>query len=70
MFWLSIALVAIALALLIAAVWTLKKNSEKYGGCCRQVPKDYAPMYLSGKPIAGTVYANNPYSTPGLGWVV
>ena len=51
---------AIALVMVIVS-WTMKKKEqEKYND---------GSMYISGQPIAGTVWASDPYNTPGLGWL-
>lgn len=34
-----------------------KRKEEKYD-------------YITGKLVSGTVYANNPENTPGLGWIL
>ena len=51
---------AIALVMVIVS-WTMKKKEqEKY---------NERSMYISGQPIAGTVWASDPHNTPGLGWL-
>lgn len=57
----------IGLGLIIVA-WLVRDSKEKFG-CC-DVAKDYQSAYVTGKLVGGTVWADEPENTPGLGWIV
>jgi hypothetical protein len=47
---------------LFIVAWSIsRKANEKY--------RNGRSVYISGRPIAGTVFASDPYNTPGLGWL-
>ena len=43
-----------------ACIWREKKAKERY---------DYNNALITGKLVAGTVYASYPDNVPGLGWI-
>jgi hypothetical protein len=54
--------------ILLLLGWVLRDKEEKYRNCFGW-PNAYDRSIQSGKIVAGTVYADYPENTPGLGWL-